>query len=241
MEDHEVGDEDLVHPADRLEGVEVVAGRLGGEVADSEASSALSGWIRSPRCLEHGRDRVLRQPVDLEVGMQLAQLVGDGDVALGVAEADGGRDVQRAPAARQRPGPRAVAAAAGLAGRSRGCSRLTLTGSRAWGRWPAPSRIASSAFASFASRAPDSHGRMASSFPWITSDRAVDPRQTGRGRRRSSWSRGASWVGDQRLRVRRRGPSRPCPRICFVECGSVKHCAKKNSRNLVVAPPSSDG
>ena len=54
--------------------------------------------------LEHGRDRMLGQPVDLEVGMELAQLVGDRDVALGVPEPDRGRDVQRPAAARQGAG-----------------------------------------------------------------------------------------------------------------------------------------
>ena len=49
--------------------------------------------------LEHRGDRVLREPVDLEVGVQLAQLVGDRDVALGVAEPDRRGDVERALAA----------------------------------------------------------------------------------------------------------------------------------------------
>ena len=58
--------------------------------------------------LEDRGHRVLGQPVDLEVGMELAQLVGDRDVALGVAEPDGRRDVQRAapPVERPRPGGR---------------------------------------------------------------------------------------------------------------------------------------
>ena len=38
--------------------------------------------------LEHRRDRVLGEPVDLEVRVELAQLVGDRDVALGVPEPD---------------------------------------------------------------------------------------------------------------------------------------------------------
>ena len=66
---------------------------------DSLASSALAGWMRSPQRLEHARDRVLREPVDLEVGVQRAQLARDRDVAPGVAEADRRGDVQRALAA----------------------------------------------------------------------------------------------------------------------------------------------
>ena len=67
VEDHEVGDEDLVHPADRLERVEVVLGRLGRDVR------RFRGELRAQRVdplaarLEHGGDRVLGEPVDLEV------------------------------------------------------------------------------------------------------------------------------------------------------------------------------
>ena len=49
VEDHEVREQDLVHPADRLEAVQVVAGRLGSMWCDSFASSALAGCTRSPR------------------------------------------------------------------------------------------------------------------------------------------------------------------------------------------------
>ena len=38
--------------------------------------------------LEHRRDRVLGEPVDLEVGMELAQFVGNRGVALCVPEPD---------------------------------------------------------------------------------------------------------------------------------------------------------
>ena len=46
--------------------------------------------------LKDSRHRVLRKPVDLDVGVRLAQLVRDGDVALRVAEPDGRGDVERA-------------------------------------------------------------------------------------------------------------------------------------------------
>jgi hypothetical protein len=36
---------------------------------------------------------MLGEPVDLEVGMQRPQRVGDGDIALRVTESDGRRDV----------------------------------------------------------------------------------------------------------------------------------------------------
>ena len=89
VEDHEVVDEDLVHPADRLEGVQVVLGRTRPRCGPTRwPASADAGWTRSPRVLEHRGDRVLGEPVDLQVGMVPAQLGGDGDVAPGVTEAD---------------------------------------------------------------------------------------------------------------------------------------------------------
>ncbi len=96
VEDHEVVDEDLVHPADRLERVEVVLGRLGGDVR------GLGGELGAHRVdplavgLEDRGDRMLGEPVDLEVGVELPQLAGDRHVALRMTEPDRGRDVQRA-------------------------------------------------------------------------------------------------------------------------------------------------
>src|SRR3954447_24783039 len=57
---------------------------------------------------EHGSHRLLGQPIDLEIGMELAQLPGDRDVALRVAEPDGRRDVERTSLPAQRSRPRAV-------------------------------------------------------------------------------------------------------------------------------------
>ena len=56
--------------------------------ADSLASHAEAGWTRSPGVLEHRGDGVLGEPIDLEVGMVLAQLGGDRDVTPGVTEPD---------------------------------------------------------------------------------------------------------------------------------------------------------
>ena len=67
---------------------------------DSFARCALAGMDSLAPPLEHRRDGVLGEPVDLEVGMELAQLVGDRHVALGMAEPDRRRDVERALAAR---------------------------------------------------------------------------------------------------------------------------------------------
>ena len=74
-EEHEVGDEDLVHPPDRLEGVQVVLGRLALDVRRLVREQRARRVDPLPLGLEHGRDRMLREPVDLEVGMELPQLL----------------------------------------------------------------------------------------------------------------------------------------------------------------------
>ena len=58
---------------------------------------AATGWMNVLAArFENGRHRMLGEPVDLEVGMELAQLVGDGDIALRVPEPDRRRDVESA-------------------------------------------------------------------------------------------------------------------------------------------------
>ena len=96
VEDHEVVDQDLVHPAPRLEAVQVVLGRLGLDVLRLVRQVLAAGVDALALALEHARDRVLGEPVDLEPVDELAQLARDRDVALGVAEADRRRDVERA-------------------------------------------------------------------------------------------------------------------------------------------------
>ena len=114
VEDHEVGDEDLVHPPPRLEAMQVVLGGFGFDVR------RLVGQLRAGRvdalafAGQDARHRVLRQPVDLEIRHERAQLAGDRHVPLGVAEADRRGDVEGAPAACLRAGP----------GRCRGPARL---------------------------------------------------------------------------------------------------------------------
>ncbi len=104
-EHHEVVDEDLVHLADGLERVQVVlrglrldVGRLVGEIPRRRVDPLTSA-------LQQLGQRVLGEPVDLDVRMQPAQLVGDGDVATRMAEADRGRQEQHPPLAIERSGP----------------------------------------------------------------------------------------------------------------------------------------
>ena len=105
-EEHEVGDEDLVHPPDRLEGVQVVLGRLALDVRRLVREQRARRVDPLALGLEHCGDRMLREPVDLEIGMQLPQLLRDRDVAACVPEPDRRGDVERAPAAAERPRPR---------------------------------------------------------------------------------------------------------------------------------------
>ena len=56
--------------------------------------------------VQHARDGILREPVDLQIRMQRAQLARDGDVAQRVPEADRARDEQRALGPSQGAPPR---------------------------------------------------------------------------------------------------------------------------------------
>ncbi len=74
VEDHEVVDEDLVHPTDGLEGVQVVlvcfvleVSRFVDEPLRRRMHALASGF-------QHGRDRVLSKPFDLEIWMELVEL-----------------------------------------------------------------------------------------------------------------------------------------------------------------------
>ena len=48
---------------------------------------------------EHSRDRILGEPIDFEIGHQLAELARDRDIALRMTEADRRGDQERPPAA----------------------------------------------------------------------------------------------------------------------------------------------
>src|SRR6185437_3054461 len=114
LEHHEVGHQDLVHPAQRLEAVQVVPGCLGGDVCGFAGQPPAGGVDVLAFGLEHGGHRVLGQPVDFKFGAEPFKLPGDGHVAAGVAEPDGGGKVQGALRA-----ARAASPGCGVHGRSR--------------------------------------------------------------------------------------------------------------------------
>jgi hypothetical protein len=70
------------------------------------ARYALAGWDLLSVRLEDRGYRVLSEPIDLQVGMKLAQFIGNREVAPGVAETDWRGDVEGAPAARPGAHPR---------------------------------------------------------------------------------------------------------------------------------------
>jgi len=78
----------LTHHSDGVGAVWVGPGRCGVELA-GRAGQGGDGWVDVLAArLQHSSDRVLGEPVDLQAGMQLAQLIGDRRVTLGVARAD---------------------------------------------------------------------------------------------------------------------------------------------------------
>ena len=105
VEHHEVRQQDLVHPPQRLEAVQIMPGGLGLEVGRLTGELGAGRVDPLATMPEHGRDRLLRQPVDLEVRVQGAQLVGDRQVSPDVAKSDRRGHVQRSPAARMGSGP----------------------------------------------------------------------------------------------------------------------------------------
>src|SRR5262249_10914720 len=78
-----------------LAGLQLDVARLTGEPAAQGVDALMAGF-------EQVGDRFLRQPVDVEIGMQLAQLARNGDVAAPVTKANRGREIERALASAHR-------------------------------------------------------------------------------------------------------------------------------------------
>jgi hypothetical protein len=104
-EDHEVVDQDLVHPPDRLERVQVVLSRLRLDVRGLAGQVGRCGVDGLAAPFEQLGQRVLGEPVDLDVGTQPPQLVGDGYVAAGVTEPDRRGEVEEPFGAAAGPRP----------------------------------------------------------------------------------------------------------------------------------------
>jgi hypothetical protein len=86
--------QDLIHPPDRLEAVQIMLCRFAFNMAGfvgQEPACWMNVFITG---LQDCGNRMLGEPIDLKIRMELAQLVGDGDVTLGVAQSNGGGDVE---------------------------------------------------------------------------------------------------------------------------------------------------
>src|SRR5882724_1804744 len=89
LEDHEIGDQHLVHAAECVKAVQIMLAGLQLDV------SRLAGKPRTERMdaltagQEQARHGVLRQPINLQVRMQPSQLSGDSDISAPVPETDG--------------------------------------------------------------------------------------------------------------------------------------------------------
>src|SRR5580658_9419337 len=219
VQHHEVINQDLVHPADRLECMQIVLATLTFDVR---------GFVRERRTcrmdalatrLQHFRDGMLREPVDCNTRHKRAQFGGDCCVTLRVPKSDG--DEIKSACLRRR--------ARGRGGRSPSASRiarLTRTGYRACGMCPTPSSATNSPCVRSASARPDRCGAM----------RSASPCSTNTGQRTDCASCCASASvrrGEMAVAASVSGVvSSAQPTLssnCLVECASGNACAKKNS------------
>ncbi len=197
--------------------------------ADSDSVPRLVRQVRAGRVdalalgLQDRCQRVLSEPVDLQVGVQLAQFVGDGDVALRVTEPDGRGDVERALATVAGGRPSACRRRAGeLAQQQVDLDRV-----------PGVRQVAAAlqsdqpAAGLLGQCRPTGQRRDAVVVAVDDHHRALDSGRQGGdlARIEPSVERG----GEQRLA----SVSRPQPTQssrCLPECGSGRHWAKKNAR-----------
>ena len=180
--------------------------------------------------LEHARDRVLREPVDLELRLERPQLARDRDVAPRVAEPDRRRDEQRALARRTARAP---------AARRRARRRTRARRSRAHQVEPhrvrrvgaVPDALQLDQLARRSARRTPPPGRPGSGGRRRPASRATGS-AAGRAARAISASSRSAELERLRERLGRRleRPSRSQSSICLVECGSGKQRPKKNSR-----------
>ena len=216
--------------------------------ADSLASQALAGWMRSPSA---SRTRVTGSWASQSISrpgtcrrssraMATSRRAWPSPIGEDRYRARLGRRRARvqvrvagagaAPPVSAPPFPATATPPAPSSPANSATSVFTLTGSRTWGACPAPSSRTSWPPSSPARAAPTPAGTWASSVPWTTS--------TGQRTRGQS---AATSAGSMILVSQPRNPARIVSMsvssaqptqssICLVECGSVKHWEKKNSR-----------
>ena len=201
---------------------EAMCARLAGQVGRGWMDALATG-------LEDAGHRILRQPVDLEVGVKLAELVGDRDVAPGVAEADRRGDVEGplGPAATARPAAGRGSRAAPPHG-----PRRESPGSAARGRGPAahgPRPRGSGAPTQLPGDRPAA-ARLRPARPRCPGPPGRGTRSSGRAAVAASRSitfvfQPAKLRSSVSASVSSAQPT--ASSICFVECGSLKHLAEE--------------
>ena len=202
--------------------------------ADSLASHADAGCTRSPAASSTAVTGCWASQSISRSGWWRAQLLGDGEVAPGVAEADGRGQVERPLGAREGARPRDRRGRR-VGGRTRSTksliSRLTSTGSRPCGPWPPPSTVTSGPPVSSASRSPTAWGRMRSSRAVDHEDRAAHP-----GAQLFRWRQVAAVAAEpaggrvgERARASISWPQPTQSSICLVEWGSREHLPEEEA------------
>ena len=82
MEEHVVRDEDLVHAPPGLEAVQVVLGGLALDMPRFAYQQRAGRVDALAAGLQHSGHRMLRQPIDFQIGTEPAQFTGNGCVAV---------------------------------------------------------------------------------------------------------------------------------------------------------------
>ena len=95
LEDHEVFDQHLVHAPDGLEAVQLMLARFQFDMPRFAGQLCTQGVHALAAGFQQPRHRILRQPVHLQIRMQLAQFPRDGNVTPPMAKSYGRREIER--------------------------------------------------------------------------------------------------------------------------------------------------
>ena len=108
VKDHEIGQEDLIHPPIGLKGMHRVLAGLRFDVLGFVRQQCARRMDVLAMRSKHLGHWMLREPGNLQFGPQLAKRFGDGDIPAGVAETDRRGDEERAFGTRLGSHPRPV-------------------------------------------------------------------------------------------------------------------------------------
>src|ERR1700722_8311699 len=95
LEDHEIMNEHLIHSADRLERVKIMLARFKLDVPGLPRQPGAERVNFFGVRLKQTGHRILSQPFDLQIRMQLSQFPGDRDVSAAMTQTNGRRQIER--------------------------------------------------------------------------------------------------------------------------------------------------